>query len=316
MTYFSISNRSFLLPFFYCLGSEMNEKTSFTARDTEVLQSSSDPKECLEISHLDHHFTRNIDISSSDECLFQTLASIDVTSEEREFTNKAFDFCLEIPKGALQEGERLTVDLRVALIGPFKFPKGLRPVSPVFSICVRDQKIQFLKPVKVTIPHFLYLENDSDIESLGVIFLKADHNMNSKGLYEFLPTDEVADFKGHKTHGVLKTSHFCSLCIGCKDGPEVLTKTSFCLTSVIPECAISPGRKQSAFFFITSSNFSTCFSKVDELIEKKGLQNHKKKHIRFNFKTETNKPALEMIINNPKHGFIGCVGIKKVGTRL
>ena len=206
----------------------------------------------------------DIDISSSDECLFQTLASIDVTSEGREFKNKANNFSLEIPEGAIGEGERLTVDLQVALVGPFKFPKGLRPVSPVFSICVRDQKIQFLKPVKVTIPHFLDLDNDSDIQSLGLIFLKADHNKNSDALYEFQPTDEVADFKARKAHGVLKTSHFCSLCIGCKDGPEVLTKTSFCLTSVVPKCSISPGRKQSAYFFITFCNVSTCLSKVDE----------------------------------------------------
>ena len=187
----------------------------------------------------------------------------------------------------------------------------------MFSIChVRDQKIQFLKPVKVTIPHFLYVENDSDIQSLGLIFLKADHNKNSNGLYEFSPTDEVSDFKARKTHGVLKTSHFCSLCIGCKDGPEVLTKTNFCLTSVIPECAISPGRKQYAYFFITFCNLSYCLSKVDELIEKKGLQDHKKKEVMFHFKTETKTPALEMIINQPEHGVIGCVGRKKVGTRL
>ena len=187
----------------------------------------------------------------------------------------------------------------------------------MFSIChVRDQKIQFLKPVKVTIPHFLYLENNSDIQSLGLIFLKADHNKNSNRLYEFSPTDEVSHFKARKAHGVLKTSHFCSLCIGCKDGPEVLTKTDFCMTSVIPECAISPGKKQSAYFFITFCNLSTCLSKVDELIEKKGLQDHKKKEVMFNFKTETKTPALEMIINMPEHGVIGCVGENKVGTRL
>ena len=255
---------------------------------------------------------------SSDECLFQTLASIDVTSEGREFINKANDFSLEIPEGAIGEGERLTVDLRVALIGPFKFPKGLRLVSTVFSICIRNRKIfQFLKPVKVTIPHYLDLENDSDIQSLGLIFLKADHKNNSDRLCEFFPTDEVTDFKARKTHGVLKTSHFCSLCIGCKHGPEVLTKTSFCITSVIPECAISPGRKQSAFFFITPCNLSTGLSIVDELIEKEiRLQHHKKKRVRFNFKTETKRPALEMIFNQPKHGVIVCVGEKMVGTKL
>ena len=38
----------------------------------------------------------------------------DVTDEGRIFTDKANDFSLEIPEGAITEGERLTVDVGVA----------------------------------------------------------------------------------------------------------------------------------------------------------------------------------------------------------
>ena len=57
----------------------MNEKKlfslpSFTSPDTDVLQSFSGPdprlKECQELSHPDYRATSDIDISSSDECLF------------------------------------------------------------------------------------------------------------------------------------------------------------------------------------------------------------------------------------------------------
>ena len=85
---------------------------------------------------------------------------------------------------------------------------------------------------------------------------------------------------------------------------------------MIPKCAISPKEKQYAFFFITFCNLSTCISKVDELIKKKKLQDHKRKQVMFNFKTETKTPALEMIINKPEHGVIGCEGKKMVGTGL
>ena len=106
--------------------------------------------------------------------LVSTLS--DYTSDGKTFTDKANDFSLDIPEGAIPEGERLTVDVGVALFGPFQFPEGLRPVSPVFWVCVRDNnKFNFPKPVAVTLPHFLDLENYEDIQSLGLTFLKADH---------------------------------------------------------------------------------------------------------------------------------------------
>ncbi|CAI8025145.1 hypothetical protein GBAR_LOCUS14555, partial [Geodia barretti] len=56
--------------------------------------------------------------------LFVTLITTlsDCTSEGTIFTDEANDFSLEIPEGAIPEGEILTVDVGVTLFGPFQFP--------------------------------------------------------------------------------------------------------------------------------------------------------------------------------------------------
>ena len=72
------------------------------------------------------------------DCMTLVSTLSDCTSEGLQYVDEANDFSLEIPEGAIPEGERLTIDVGVALFGPFKFPEGLRPVSPVFWVCVRD----------------------------------------------------------------------------------------------------------------------------------------------------------------------------------
>ena len=248
--------------------------------------------------------------------LITTLS--DCTSEGRQFTDDVNDFSLEIPEGAIPEGERLTIDVGVALFGPFQFPEGLRPVSPVFWVCVRDNpNFQFSKPVTVTIPHFLDLENDEDIQSLGLAFLKAEHNTDPEGVVNFLQTDGKIKFQPSSKFGVLQTNHFCSLCIACKDKPEVLTRTDFCMTSVIPTHAASDGAKQHAYFFVTFNNLRTCLRKVDERIAEKKLENYQKGEVKFNFKKMiTKKPSLEIFITQPEHGNIGVQGQTKVIATL
>ena len=244
-----------------------------------------------------------------------TLSSTlsDCTSEGRKFTDEANDFSLEIPEGAIAEGERHTVDVGVGLFGPFQFPEGLRPVSPVFWACVRDQKnFQFSKHVTVTIPHFLNLENDDDIQSLGLTFLKADHNKNSEGLYQFNPTDGEMDFQTFKPHGILRTMHFCSFCITTRDIPKTLEKASFCITAILPQLSIPVGKSSNFYFFITFMNLNTCLKKVENIIATMELNGHKTKPLKFQFKTNTTTPALKMVITQPKDGTIGLSGNTKV----
>jgi hypothetical protein len=275
--------------------------------------------------HFNHPQFFNFDTTSATEgertfdgCLLpdsMTLSSTlsDCTSEGRKFTDEANDFSLEIPEGAIPEGERHTVDVGVGLFGTFQFPEGLRPVSPVFWVCVRDQKnFQFSKHVPVTIPHFLNLENEDDIQSLGLTFLKADHNKNSEGLYEFNPTDGEMDFQTFKSHGILRTLHFCSLCIATRDKPKSLERALFCITAVLPKSSTPVGKSINLYFLITFLNLKTCLKKVDDIIATMELDGHKTKQVKFQFNTNTRTPALEMVITQPKGGKIGISGNTKV----
>ena len=239
--------------------------------------------------------------------LITTLS--DCTSEGRKFTDDVNDFSLEIPEGAIPEGERLTVDVGVALFGPFQFPEGLRPVSPVFWVCVRDNpNFQLSKPVTVTIPHFLDLENDEDIQCLGLTFLKATHNKNSDRLYEFQSTDGEMDFKSVKTRAILKTTRFCYDCIAANDIPKTLKNSWFCITAVLPQYSTSVSGRVNAYFFVTFLNLKTCLKNVRDQISKMGLERYEVVKEDFKFKSE----ALEMLCTDPKHGAIGVRGKKKV----
>ena len=206
------------------------------------------------------------------------------------------DFILEIPEGAIPKGESITIDIGVALHGPFQYPEGLRPVSPVFWVCVRDQKnFQFLKPVNVTIPHFLHLKNLSDIESLGVTFLKSDHEMNSQQMYPFQQAAGDMLFKPFGKYSVLlQTTHFCSQCVGSKDTMESLKKANFCLTSVLPN-EISFHQPSYAYFFITFMQ-ATCLTKLDEQISQMtDIQGHKEAKMPFEF-IQQEDPSLEIVL--------------------
>ena len=243
--------------------------------------------------------------------LISTLS--DCTEEGREFTDVANNFSLEIPEGAIPEGRRLNIDVGVSLFGPFQFPESLRPVSPIFWVCVEDQRnFQFSNPITVTIPHFVDLKNDVDIESLGLTFLKADHNKNSEGQYEFKALGGEMDFKSEC--GVLRTTHFCSLCIAAKDTPRTLKNTQFCITAVLPRFSIPVCKRVDAYFFVTFLRLNTCLKKVEKLIEKiPGTEKqYRIKKVPFKFCTEPKDPSLEMICSDPSHGQIGVAGKRKV----
>ena len=184
----------------------------------------------------------------------------------KHYHNEANGFSLEIPEGAIPEGESITIDIGVALYGPFQYPEGLRPVSPVFWLCVRDKKFfSFLRPVRVTISHFLRLENHTDIESLGLAFLKGNHNMNAQKAYQLHQAEGSSLFEPHTQHGVLETTHFCSLCISGKISDELIRHATFCIYAAIPH-VISPKEPSHAYFFVTFL-LRTCLKTVEKQIK-------------------------------------------------
>ena len=243
------------------------------------------------------HITNESEPSASESVNHITTLS-NLTSKGRRYmyVNKANDFSLEIPEGAIPERESITVDIGVALYGPYQYPEGLRPVSPVFWVCVRDKtNFQFLKPVTVSIPHFLDLESEDDIKSLGMTFLKADHEMNSQNMYEFQPTDGDMLFEPLKTYGVIQTMHFCYLCIASKVSRKQIRKAKYCLYVAIPR-TMARCEPTYVYFFVTYL-LSTCLETVKKQIMKiPELHDCISRSHEFQFSKDSDDPSIEIIL--------------------
>ena len=259
------------------------------------------------------HSRKDMDIC--DEFLpewFSPVATLSFCSHDgRYYHDVHHDFILEIPEGAIPKGESITIDIGVALHGPFQYPKGLRPVSPVFWVCVREQKnFQFLKPVNVTIPHFLHLENLSDIESLGLTFLKGDHEMNSQRMQQ---TEGDMLFKPFGKYGVLQTTHFCSLCIASNMTKLLFEKAMFCVSAFIPR-EVSAHQPSYAYFFV-SFLLKTCLVTVEEQMNHiSNIQLYERHNYKFQFSKDR---ALEIVLHQPPSDWVfGVPFKKKVGSRL
>ena len=222
------------------------------------------------------------------------------TYDGRDYYDEHNDFGLEIPAGAIPKGERITIDIGVALYGPFQYPEGLRPVSPVFWVCVRDQNhFQFLKPVRVTIPHCLNLESYDNIESLGLTFLKGDHEMNPQQMYQFQQAEGHVLIEPLKEYGVIETTHFCSQCITSQITKGLIKKALFCISAVFPPTIYG---EESAYFFITFL-LKTCLKVVEKQISKSAaLQGHKREKQHFQFSGDGEEQGLEIVLPQPLPG--------------
>ena len=233
------------------------------------------------------------------------------THDGRQYYDERNDFGLEIPAGAILEGESITIDVGVALHGPFQYPEGLRPVSPVFWVCVRDQKnFQFLKSVKVTIPHCLHLESHDDIESLGLTFLRGDHEKSPHQMYTFQRAVGDVLIEPLQKYGVFQSTHFCSLCISSRVTKEFIQKAMFCISALTPP-PIPVRDSATAYFFITFL-LKTCLNVVEKQIAQNPLMcGHKKEAQTFKFREIQ---SLEIVLPQslPDNWEVGVFFRKKV----
>ena len=242
------------------------------------------------------------------KCFTPVATLSQCTHDGRRYYDEHNNFGLEIPAGAISEGASITIDIGVALYGPFQYPEGLRLVSPVFWLCVRDRKdFQFLKPVKLTIPHCLNLKSHDDIESLGLTFLKGDHEMNSQQMYQLQQAEGNVLIEPLKEYGVIETTHFCSRCLSCKETPEFFEKANFCMCSVIPEMFL-PGQSLHAYFFIILV-LPTCLKTVENQIEELGYKEKQKDEFQIG-----SGQTLEICLPQslPAGWLVGMRGKKKV----
>ena len=234
----------------------------------------------------------------------------------KSFYDDSNGFGLEIPEGAIPQEQTITIDIGVALHGPFEIPDGLKRVSPVFWVCARKSKFShFLKPVTITIPHCLALESSETIKSLGVTFLKGGHDITSQHVYQFqkAKTSEML-FQPQKANGILKTTHFCYQCIATSVSRELIEHTKYCIFPEVPK-PLDPLNAEYYCTFFVSFYLQTCIETVKKQIKCTNLT-EKQTIIPFIFAQDN--PALEMVLpSSPFNGWnIGPQGKNKVWLNI
>ena len=173
------------------------------------------------------------------------------------FYSSTHDFGFAIPEGAIPEGDSINIEVGVTLTGPFDFPQGSKPVSPIVKLCVQQQpNYQFLKPVEVVLPHYLDLtsEEDNVNSDLHIGFLKAGHELNHNQEYKFEQMD-LSDTHFKHEYGILRTNHFCLLCIGEGVTHEDTAKALFYLVGY---CKIMPDPTMWKVYFCVAYFLKTC----------------------------------------------------------
>ena len=102
---------------------------------------------------------------------------------------------------------------------PHTFPPGVRPVSAVLALHP-ESDVTFLKPVEVTIPHFIDLEDEDDCERLKV-FVAGPNKPGEEGLhFKAMSQDAVISlftsgpYKHRKQYATFSIKHCCHFCVG------------------------------------------------------------------------------------------------------
>ena len=149
-------------------------------------------------------------------------------------------YSLTVPKGAISESLGL-ISLQCGVMpygpfGPFKYPDGVKPVSPIVWFCLTSS-VNFQKPVEITIPHCLDCDSEEDSQSLA--FFKAKHNVGDSSpvarVFHFKEAEGIFSFPPNTSHSILHSKHLCFYCIGCKD-KEITNRANFCLITAKPVC--------------------------------------------------------------------------------
>jgi hypothetical protein len=193
--------------------------------------------------------TRSANGTQSVPVYFHHLHTFNVRNPVEGDYLREYGIKLRIPEGAIPNEKRGFIDIAIAFNGPFEYPQGFRPVSPVFWICFRGhlQDQQFQEPLNITMQHCLSVYDESSVKSSGLTFLKADHSLSDSLRYQFnVLTDSKQDFSVDYT-GALSTKHLCCICICCKCNPTTANRIKYSLIREDIQCLQSSGSNSEPF---------------------------------------------------------------------
>ena len=168
------------------------------------------------------------------ESLLIRTSKLNFSSRGGKYHSEEDDFTLIVPEGAIPTGDSISIQIGVVPygpVGPFKYPAGVRPVSPIVWLCSAP-KPDFQKPIELSLPHCIDCNNEDDCRSLT--FLKAGHTANQgTRVFHFELTDGKASFVPNASYGTLSTTHFCLYCVG-EYTREDTDKANYCLVVARP----------------------------------------------------------------------------------
>ena len=154
-----------------------------------------------------------------------------------EYNSVDDDFRVIIPGGAIVGDHKVQVAvMKYGPIGPFEYPDGYKPVSPIIWLC-SNQK-EFHKDLEIILPHCSDFRNsDEEASQTQLVFLKAGHeyirNTNGQKVFQFKQVDAQPSFNPNDSYGSLHINHFCFYCVG-KYLREDTDQANFCLIVAKP----------------------------------------------------------------------------------
>ena len=148
------------------------------------------------------------------------------------------DFRVIIPQGAIVGGHKVQVAVvKYGPIGPFEYPDGYKPVSPIIWLCSNQKKFQ--KDLEIILPHCSdFGSSDEEASQTQLVFLKASHNeyicnKNGQKVFQFKQVDLQTSFDTNGPYGILYTNHCCFYCVGVYNRKDT-DQANFCLIVAKP----------------------------------------------------------------------------------
>ena len=175
-----------------------------------------------------------------------------------EYTIKDHDITLRIPEGAVAKGEKIHIEIGVAMYGPFNFPEKTQPVSPIIWLCIQED-FKLKKPFELIIPHFLTGLSPKRLQYHQIKFTKASHKYlieSGQMIYKFKScgTEPLLASSRNSSYGVIKSTHCCFYCIQANQTPELARDAGYCLARI----ENSPSHQRNEVYFIAVYFLSTC----------------------------------------------------------
>ena len=170
------------------------------------------------------------------------------------------DITLRIPEGAVAEGEAIHFEVGVAMYGPFTFPEGTQPISPILWLCPLEEDAELKKPFQIILPHYLTGLSKERIQYHQVGFAKANHSNctfeDNQISYKFVhcTANPVLASIGHKHYGILKSQHCCFYCLLANQTPELAKDSGYCLVRI----EHSPMPQRDEVYFAAIYFLDTC----------------------------------------------------------